>query len=390
VRITLPGWTGRSQVERVELYIRVSLYAILWLILVPAALGGAVIAERPLPVVGLVLGGLVLGVTSTMALRRAMALYPDDRPLPVPSLLALVALSLVAEGLIFLLPEDAQFSASLVVLASLTWGAGGLRDRRVQWGLYVVSPLIVFAPTGILGLAAYGLAMGLFLVFTVQSSLWLLDVVTQLDRARSAQSSLAVAEERLRFSRDVHDVLGRRLSTIAVQAELAAKLTERGDVRAVDQILEVRETAHVALREARELARGYRPLDLDAEVRGAVSLLRSAGIATTAELDGLPEEWHEPVARVIREAVTNVIRHSDASHVRLSYADREVVISNDGLARSAGTPRGPDSGLGSGTGLATLTDHLAPLGAEVTAAPTGEEFVVRVRWDDAAAPAEER
>ena len=260
----------------------------------------------------------------------------------------------------------------------------------MQWGLYVVSPLIVFAPTGILGLAAYGLAMGLFLVFTVQSSLWLLDVVTQLDRARSAQSSLAVAEERLRFSRDVHDVLGRRLSTIAVQAELAAKLTERGDVRAVDQILEVRETAHVALREARELARGYRPLDLDAEVRGAVSLLRSAGIATTAELDGLPEEWHEPVARVIREAVTNVIRHSDASHVRLSYADREVVISNDGLARSAGTPRGPDSGLGSGTGLATLTDHLAPLGAEVTAAPTGEEFVVRVRWDDAAAPPEER
>ena len=153
------------------------------------------------------------------------------------------------------------------MLASLTWGAGGLRDRRVQWGLYVVSPLIVFAPTGILGLAAYGLGMGLFLVFTVQSSLWLLDVVTQLDRARSAQSSLAVAEERLRFSRDVHDVLGRRLSTIAVQAELAAKLTERGDVRAVDQILEVRETAHVALREARELARGYRPLDLDA--RGA-------------------------------------------------------------------------------------------------------------------------
>ena len=70
-----------------------------------------------------------------------------------------------------------------------------------------------------------------------------------------------MAEERLRFSRDVHDVLGRRLSTIAVQAELAATLAARGDERAAERMLEVRAVAHDALREARELARGYRATD---------------------------------------------------------------------------------------------------------------------------------
>ena len=154
----------------------------------------------------------------------------------------------------------------------------------------------------------------------MQSSLWLLELVYELERSRDTQAALAVAEERLRFSRDVHDVMGRQLSTIAVQAELAATLAERGDPRAPRHILEVRETAHEALREARELARGYRPLDLLAETNGAVSLLESAGITATADLAGLPQAWHEPVARVVREAMTNVLRHSSATarrhHVR--------------------------------------------------------------------------
>ena len=139
---------------------------------------------------------------------------------------------------------------------------------------------------------------------------------------RDTEAALAVAEERLRFSRDVHDVLGRHLSTIAVRAELAAALARRGDPTAPDMMLEVRATAHDALREARELARGYRVSNFDQELDGASSLLAAAGIDTEVDVDDLPMRWHEPAAWVVREAVTNVLRHSAATHGRDRLARR--------------------------------------------------------------------
>jgi two-component system sensor histidine kinase DesK len=352
------------------------LFFLIWFMLGVAALGTANVDGRPTAIVGVGLVSLVLGLSSTAALRKAMQLYPAFGPLPRTELAVLAVLVVVAECLVFLLKEDAQFPGSLLVLGSLTWGAGGFRNRRLQWVLYVASPLLVFLPTGNTGLGAYGLAMGLFLIFTAQSSLWLLGVVTELDQARGSQAALAVAEERLRFSRDVHDVLGRRLATIAVQAELAATLSEHRDGRTSERILDVRNTAHEALREARQLAHGYRPLDLENEVDGAISLLRSAGITATADLDDLPESWHEPVARVIRESVTNVLRHSRAKRVTMTYADGEVVIRNDGVPAEAGISARTDHSAG--TGLSTLQEHLAPLGARLETRRLDDEFVVIV------------
>ena len=379
----VPGWAGRTEVQRVRLYTVGSLYLIYWFLVPIMALNAAVRVPSDAVVVGVVT--IVVGVAGTFTLRKAVSLYPDHAPVPWRELTTLVVLAVVADGLVFLLPEKSQFAAALVIVATLAWGAGGLRDRRIQWFVYAACTALVLVPTGSIAFAAYGLGVALFLVFTVQSSLWLLGVVTELDRARATQAALAVAEERLRFSRDVHDVLGRRLSTIAVQAELAATLTTRGDERAPEQMLLVRETAHEALREARELARGYRPLDLDTEVDGAVSLLRSAGVSASADLADLPEAWHEPMARVIREAVTNVLRHSSATRVEMRYADGAVVIRNDGLTSS------PRPRLDAGSGLAGLAEHLAPLGAVLTAEPDGADFVVRAELDAApGAAAEER
>lgn len=366
------GWSDRSQVERVRLYTISSLYLIFWFQLLVMAVSALNQVTAVLDVTLLALTTLALGVFGTFMMRAAIGLHPERAPLPRLHLGALVAVVVVAEALVFLLPERGQFSAALVVVGALAWGAGGLRERAVQWSLYVACPLLVLLPTGEPGFAAIGLAVGLFLVFTVQSSLWLMGVVTELESSRNSQAALAVAEERLRFSHDVHDVLGRQLSTIAVQAELAATLAERGDARAPQHILHVRETAHEALREARELARGYRPLDLHAEIDGAVSLLRSAGIRTSADLDALPGAWHEPVARVIREAVTNVLRHSTATHVQMTYADGVVLIVNDGAAEAV------KEHLPTGTGLLGLAEQLAPSGAAITTSHEGDEFVVRV------------
>ena len=286
------------------MFTHASLFVILWLLLLLGVLPTALLAGSRVAVAAVALSGIALGVAATSVLRIAVRRYPDAEPVPIRQLALLLGLSALAEALVFLLPEEARLSASFTVLCALAWGAGGLRDQRVLWFLYVASPVLVLLPTGNLGAAVSGLVLGLFLVFTVQSSLWLVGVVDELDHVRATRASLAVAEERLRFSRDVHDVMGRRLATIAAQAGLAAALSQRGDQRTPERILEVRETAHAALGEARELARGYRPLDLAAEVAGAVSLLRSAGIAATADLADVPAPWHEPVARVVRESVT--------------------------------------------------------------------------------------
>ncbi|MDQ4054935.1 MAG: histidine kinase [Actinomycetota bacterium] len=229
--------------------------------------------------------------------------------------------------------------------------------------------------------AVAGLAIALFFVVTVRISLWLLEVVTDLDRARHAQAALTVAEERLRFSRDVHDVLGRRLSAIAAQSELAATLAERGDDQARERMLEVRAVAHEALREARELARGHRATDLADELERARSLLQSAGIEVRLDVDGLPERWQEPAAWVLREAVTNVLRHSSATRVTIEYADGQLVVTDDGVV---------GAGSEGGSGLAGLRERLAPLGVELTAAPDGTTFAVVATLPGAGPDAEPR
>ena len=364
---------GRSQVERVRIYTIGSLYLIFWLMLVLTATAVlSLVDDRVSIAAGSVLT-LALGVTGTLSLRESIRLYPERGPVPWQTLGPLVVVAAVAGFLVLWLPEKAQFSGALVVVCTLCWGAGGLRDRFVQGSLYVGCSLLVLMTTSDLGDAAATVAIVGFFTFTVQSTLWLFDVVSELERSKQTQAALAVAEERLRFSHDVHDVLGRQLSTIAVQAELAAALAERGDPRVPQYILEVRETAHEALREARELARGYRPLDLHAEVAGAVSLLKSAGITATAELTDLPPAWHEPVARVIREAVTNVLRHSTATRVDIRYDGTAVVITNDG-ATTTTRPR-----LSGGSGLVGLAEQLAPSGAKITTDHQGDQFVIRVQ-----------
>ncbi len=378
--MTWDWWRRRSQVERVVAYTLISVYALYWLLLFVTFVNAVVTITATLPLAATAIGTLVLGVAGTLVLRDSIRLYPDKGPLPWRSLSWLLGLVVVASPLVLLLRADARAGASLVIVAALAWGAGGLLDTRVRTGILVASAVI----TGVLGhnlvFAGFGVVVAVFLVFSVQSSLWMMGVVTSLERARDSEAALAVARERLRFSQDVHDVMGRRLSTIAVQAELAATLAARGDARATGQVLEIRSTAHNALREARELARGYRPLDLAAEVDGAVSLLASAGISTRADVVDVPPQRHESVARVIREAVTNVLRHSRAATVDLTYAGDQLVVSNDGLVPDQPTD-------GDGSGLSAVADQLAGRGARLTAGVEDDRFVVRVDFAPAAAEA---
>jgi two-component system sensor histidine kinase DesK len=363
-------WRDRSQAERVELYTVVSLHVLLWFIL--GSLVVPVVAEvgvtRAAPWGAATLATAVLGA---WCLHRAIRTYPDPRRPRLP----LAVLALASLGIALLahqLPGPVDVTAGLVAVLILTWCAGGSPGRAWAAFLVAASGALLWVAAGDPAYVVPGLLVGGFFVFTVQVSLWMVDVVRRLDRARDTEAALAVAEERLRFSHDVHDVLGRRLSTIGVQAELAAAYVDRSDPRAGDQVRTIRQTAHEGLREAREIARGYRPVDLRQEVDGALALLQSAGIAARAEVADVPVERHEAAARTIREAVTNVLRHSRARTVTMTYADDELVIRNDGALRDAG---------GGGSGLRALAEHVTTAGGRLETERDGDEFVVSARFD---------
>ncbi|MFJ4439833.1 sensor histidine kinase [Streptomyces sp. NPDC088923] len=193
----------------------------------------------------------------------------------------------------------------------------------------------------------------------------------KVERAKETESRLAVAEERLRFGRDLHDVLGRNLATIALKSELAVQLARRertGD--AVAQMAEVQEIAQRSQREVREVVRGYRGIDLGAELLGARSVLEAAGIdcATAAgDIDPLAPPVQAALAWVVREAATNVLRHGDARHCSITLATSRtgtsLTVENDGAPESPSPTRG-------GSGLAGLRERLAPVGGALEAGPT--------------------
>lgn len=190
----------------------------------------------------------------------------------------------------------------------------------------------------------------------------------EVDGAREVQARLAVAEERLRFSRDMHDVLGRNLAAIALKSELAVQLARRGSDAAVDQMAEAQRIAQESQRELREVVRGYREADLHTELAGARGILAAAGIECRIDAraaDDLSPAVQSTLAWVVREATTNVLRHSDAGRcaLRLRSAEGRAVLTveNDGVR--VGSGGGSGSGNGSGSGLAGLRERLAALGA---------------------------
>lgn len=374
------GWAGRTDVERVQRYTQWSLQAMLPFFLV-IYLGPTIARmERWEGWVTLALM-LVMIVVGARAVSICLRRWPaTDVPWREPWLVQLVVVLAMSLVWSWLVGDVDRIGIPMGIAMLAAWGLGGLRETRVHVAVLVFGFSQAWAVSQDVMLGVVVMAFAAFMLFTMQSSLWLLGVVRELDQARHTASELAVAQERLRFSADVHDVMGRHLSTIAVQSELAAALLNRGDDRAAERIEQVRASAHEALREARELARGYRPLDLTQEVEGAVALLTSAGAGVTVSPEAftaaVEESWHEPVARVVREAVTNVLRHSRAGRVHLTLDGAVLTIVNDGVSAPAA---GED-----GSGLSALAGDLAARGADLSSTRTDDTFTLTLTLPAAA------
>ncbi|MGI8858354.1 MAG: sensor histidine kinase [Thermomicrobiales bacterium] len=205
--------------------------------------------------------------------------------------------------------------------------------------------------------------------------------IRALRAARQEIARLAVAEERLRFSRDVHDLLGHSLSTIAIKTSLARRLLPGDPARAMHELDDVQTVTQEALREVREAVTGYRQPALATEIDNAREILAAAGIACQCEAVAgpLPPAIEPVVAWAVREGVTNVVRHSRTRHatIRIWHADGAVTaeITDDG---DGNRPTPLPQSL-SGSGLRGLAERAAVIGGSVEARPSpAGGFALRV------------
>ncbi|MCK2220557.1 histidine kinase [Actinomadura sp. ATCC 31491] len=254
-----------------------------------------------------------------------------------------------------------MLAGALLVSAPLGWGCAlvGLAmayEGLMLWGgvegAVVTAFYVVTVPTT--GAMTYALVR-------------FVRVAAELEQARAELADAAVLKERLRISRDLHDGLGRSLTAIALKGDLAARLMDRDPAAARGEVGELVRVAREAAQDVRQVARGYRAMSLAGEVDRAAALLESAGVSCQAHLAGgpLPRRQEEALAWAVREAVTNVLRHSRATvctiTTSLSAGTVRLEIANDG---APGTP------AGDGGGLAGLAERAAQAGGSCTAAPT--------------------
>ncbi|MFF2371663.1 sensor histidine kinase [Agromyces sp. NPDC058110] len=267
------------------------------------------------------------------------------------------------------------------VAASALWAAGSLLaclvPRPMRWLVLAASALLVIAhlliATLTLGSAnpftttGSGWAVTIYAVLLplmLITSLWWWQIVVQLDRSRRIAGELAVTQERLRFASDLHDIQGHHLQVISLKSELAERLMAIDPDAAREHIHEVRLIAKQALEETRSLVAGYRQVALDDELENAREVLTAAGAACTLQLGALPADSavRSALASVVREATTNILRHSEAINVSIALAVEggraTLEIVNDGVTGAAQ----PDSGMGRGSGLAGLGERLAAVG----------------------------
>ncbi len=203
----------------------------------------------------------------------------------------------------------------------------------------------------------------------VYALLRLAQIVKELQAARESLARSAIVEERLRAARDLHDLLGHSLAAILLTCELARRL--KCPQERVEEIVAMAEGARADLR---SVSGEQRELSLAAEVESARTVLSAAGIRVTVEPvePNLPAEVETVLGTVLREAVTNVLRHSEARHCAITMRTDEsglrLRVRNDGV--SAGKTRRGSSGIGN------LTTRLAALDGRLTSHVDGDRFTL--------------
>ncbi|MTD16501.1 histidine kinase [Nakamurella sp. YIM 132087] len=369
-------WRGMPDADRFRAYTRITLQ----ISAVAAVVGLALAIPRPVPIATVVVVGLV--VTVLLEVQPGMSRHGRFRPL-IPVGIVLLALGWAGSAIV-VRTGDGQAARDAVLLCLVCGWAAALTvlpfvRYRWWWMLAIAVATAVVCGTDWASRAqvfAIVLGTGGIMVLTMVLTVRCVRLVDDLDRARGLEARLRVADERLRFARDLHDVVGRAFSAVAVKSELSATLARSGAVeKAATEMDEVKALAVDSMDQLRSLVRGYRGIDLAQEVAGARSLLSAIGCELVVEGDParLPERLHEMAAWVTREGTTNIVRHSAATRAVLAFGTSAITLRNNGV-------HGRPNPL---SGLRGLAERAHTVGAELSTDCTDDEFLLEIRWETA-------
>lgn len=373
-------WRRLGGAAKFVLYTRLSIQSmpllmVFWLLLI---LGAAADDAAPgwLAVLA-VIGGVVLSGLALVNLELQPDLNTRPRRPVRPVFLAGVGASVLGlTGCLLLqlpsVPEAPQnFGAMLGSIIVLLFCLAYLPWLRYRWlicaGLTVATG---FAFLSSIGTLVFLPLAGVIFLGTVALSLWTVKLMKEVEQSRELEGELRVAEERLRFAQELHDTLGQHLAAISLKSELALALARRDDDRLEGELEQLQQLSRISLSEMREVVQGYRAVNLATEVTGARSLLRDAEVELRVTGDALDVAAgdRELAAWFVREATTNVLRHSDASLVHLELSAAQVSMSNDGAPEQ----------LGRLSGLAALRRRAAEHGASLLVNKDGDAFTAAI------------
>jgi len=341
----------------------------IWLLYLIAAI--ADLATRPYNPVYAAIGIAIIVVFSALYL----GLVPNW-PLPSRHRLAGLA-TLAALAVLFCLFYGQTGAVALWIFVS---SASGLLVASRRWAARAVlgsfACYTVFSwTTHVTGTNYLGNVLPVFIGFAMIGLRRQFELTAELSRAREEVAQHAASEERLRLARDMHDLTGQSLSTITLKSELAARMLSRlapgaESDRVREEVEQVAAVSRQTLRDIREAISGYRRPTLAVELITARAALTSAGIVTRDDpeltlLSGtFDPDMEAALAWCLREAVTNVVRHSGAGNCRIKLSRRgeslSLTVQDDGTGH---VPPAPAHGAaGQGSGLHGLSERLSAVG----------------------------
>jgi two-component system sensor histidine kinase DesK len=302
-------------------------FALLWQVLVIIALwsDGGTLSKH-------VMGSIGLGIVYGCFLFAPLLMWHGTMWGRVLALLLFAALSFTMVGFIgpVIVWVWVLISSLSGFVAVRGWIAVGINV------IVVVAQLVVSGVVGWGTAAEQGFLFSPLITASVAASMLFFGrqqvAEERLDVANDELTRLAVVEERARFSRDLHDVLGHSLTVVTMKSELAARLVDIDPERAKAEIADIERLSREALQGLRLAVSGYREADLDAELVSARAALDAAGVTATLPADGsvVARDVRSLFAWALREGVTNVIRHAAATEARVTLTRSTLTIEDDG------------------------------------------------------------
>lgn len=258
---------------------------------------------------------------------------------------------------------------------SFSWAISGLAASvaisvLVHFSELQIQDLVFFLPF---------ICVMVFMPFGVRSVNRKIDLEKQLDQANERIRELVKREERMRIARDLHDTLGHTLSLITLKSQLVAKLAEKKPAQAIQEAKEIEVTSRSALKQVRELVSDLRVYSISEELVQVETILKAAGIQffcqNDGDLRGLTPLAQNMISLCLREAVTNIVKHSQATQCEVRIADTKGGV----------TMAIRDNGIGfeiekqQGNGLKGLKERLALVNGSLSSSgERGSELTIKV------------